>query len=67
MSRVLTRDGTVKIGAYMFPDRKRPCLCVQREDKGNEVVVYGTFTSVEAAKLFMAELEALVGAVEMEA
>lgn len=29
MSRVLTADGSVKIGAYQFPNRKRPSLCVQ--------------------------------------
>lgn len=32
MPRVLTVDGSVKIGAYRFPDRKKPCLCVE---KGN--------------------------------
>ena len=26
MPRVLTVDGSVKIGAYRFPDRKKPCL-----------------------------------------
>lgn len=32
MPRVLTIDGSVKIGAYHFPDRKKPCLC---NDKSN--------------------------------
>lgn len=27
MLRVLT-DGKVKIGAYKFSDRKKPCLCI---------------------------------------
>lgn len=29
MPRVLTVDGSVKIGAYRFPDRKKPCPCVE--------------------------------------
>ncbi|MCM1224087.1 MAG: hypothetical protein NC548_57510 [Lachnospiraceae bacterium] len=52
-------DGKTKIGAYTFPDRKRPCLCVQH---GNEVTVYGTFKSAKSAERFMKELAALVGA-----
>lgn len=59
MSKVITRDDDFKIGAYMFPDRKRPCLCVQR---GNEVTICGTFHSIKAADLFMSELAKLVGA-----
>ena len=27
---VLTVDGSVKIGAYRFSDRKKPCLCVEK-------------------------------------
>lgn len=59
MPRVLTVDGSVKIGAYSFPDRKRPCLCVE---KGNTCVVYGSFIDIDRAKEFMDELAALVGA-----
>lgn len=40
MPKVLTVDGNVKIGAYRFPDRKKPCLCVE---KGNICTVYGHF------------------------
>lgn len=32
MPRVLTIDGSVKIGAYHFPDRKKPCLCNDKEE-----------------------------------
>lgn len=46
MPRVLTVDGSVKIGAYRFPDRKKPCLCVV---KGNECTVYGSFIDVDRA------------------
>lgn len=57
MPRVLTKGDDFQIGAYMFPDRKRPCLCVQ-----NEIRICGTFQNVEAADLFMNELANMVGA-----
>lgn len=60
MPRVLT-DGKTKIGAFMFPDRKKPCLGMER---GNECIVYGHFNSVEAAEHFMHELAQLVKASE---
>lgn len=50
MSRVLTVDGSVKIGAYRFPDRKKPCLCVE---KGNACTVYGSFIDLDRANEFM--------------
>lgn len=59
MSRVLTVDGSVKIGAYRFPDRKKPCLCVE---KGNTCTVYGSFIDTDRTNEFMNELAALVGA-----
>lgn len=59
--KVLEGANGLKIGAYLFPDRKKPCLCVQR---GNEVTIYGTFHSIEAGDLFMSELAKLVNAVE---
>ena len=59
--KILEGANGLKIGAFLFPDRKRPCLCVQR---GNEVVVYGTFQSAEAADLFMTELAKLIGAIK---
>lgn len=37
-------DGSVKIGAYRFPDRKKPCLCVE---KGNTCTVYGSFIDTD--------------------
>ena len=60
MPRVLTVDGSVKIGVYQFPDRKKPCLCVE---KGNTCTVYGSFIDTNRANDFMNELAALVGAV----
>lgn len=53
MPRVLTVDGSVKIGAYRFPDRKKPCLCVE---KGNVCTVYGSFIDLDRANEFMNEL-----------
>ena len=58
MAKVLT-NGKVSIGAYMFPDRKRPSLCIE---KGNEISVYGTFHNKEEANEFMNELGKLCGA-----
>ena len=58
MPRVLT-NGEVSIGAYKFPDRKRPMLCVE---KGNQIMVYGSFHNDEQAVDFMNELGKLCGA-----
>lgn len=59
MPRVLTYDGNTCIGAYKFPDRKKPCLCIQ---EGSKIVVYGTFNTDEGAKEFMNKLGELIGA-----
>lgn len=60
MPKVLT-DGTgFQIGAYKFPTRKKPCLCVEKD---SEIKVYGTFHSVELANEFMNELGKMVGAI----
>ena len=59
MARKLT-DGKISIGAYMFPDRKKPCLCIE---EGNQIVVYGRFNTVDGADEFMNKLGKLVGAV----
>lgn len=57
MPKVLT-DGKISIGAYMFPDRKRPCLCIS---EGAEVVVYGYFNGVKSADKFMNKLGKFLG------
>ncbi len=59
MPHIITSDGSVKIGAYIFPDRKKPMLC---KEEGNVIVSYGSFRSKEAAENFMNELGKLVGA-----
>ena len=63
MPRVLTVDGSVKIGAYLFADRKKPSLCVE---KGNICTVYGSFIDIDRANEFMNELAAFVGAIDDE-
>lgn len=57
MPKVLT-NGYIKIGAYRFPDRKLPALCVE---EGNSIVVYGHFNSIEGADKFMNKLAELIG------
>ncbi len=61
MAKILT-DGKTKIGAYMFPDRKKPCLCIE---EGSRIVVYGHFNTIDGADEFMDKLGRFVGA-EME-
>jgi hypothetical protein len=61
MARVLTGLNDARVGAFQFPDRKRPALCVE---KGNVVTVYGYFKDKEAANQFMHELAQAVGASE---
>lgn len=51
------------IGAYHFPDRKKPCLCVR---KGGSITVYGTFNNDKAADNFMNELAKFFGVKEKE-
>ena len=59
MPRVIT-NGKTKIGAYLFPDRKKPSLCIEQ---GSEIVVYGHFNSIKQADEFMDKLAELCGAV----
>jgi hypothetical protein len=57
MGKIIT-NGSTKIGAYQFADRKKPCLCVE---KGNTITVYGTFNNTESADNFMSELSDFLG------
>ena len=36
-------NGKINIGAYLFPDRKKPSLCIEQ---GAEIVAYGHFNSI---------------------
>ena len=60
MPKVIT-NGKIKIGAYLFPDRKKPSLCIKQ---GAEIVVYGYFNSIEQAGEFMDKLAELCRAVK---
>lgn len=58
MAKKLT-NGKISIGAYMFPDRKKPCLCVE---EGNKITVYGHFNTIDGADQFIEILGKMVGA-----
>ena len=60
MPKVITNK-KISIGAYLFPDRKKPSLCIEQ---GSEIVIYGTFNSIEQADEFMNKLAELCGAVK---
>ena len=60
MPKVITNE-KVRIVAYLFPDRKKPSLCIEQ---GSEIVVYGHFNSIEQANEFMDKLAELCGAVK---
>ena len=60
MPKVITNE-KIKIGAYLFPDRKKPSLCIEQ---GSEIVVYGHFNSIEQANEFMDKLAELCGVVK---
>ena len=54
-------DGKTEIGWDVFPDRKKPAICIH--EKGTNVIdVYGYFRSEEAADLFMSKLAELANA-----
>lgn len=57
MANVLT-NRKIKIGAYNFPNRKNPCLCIE---EGNKIIVYGHFNSSECAEEFMKKFSELIG------
>ncbi len=59
MGKVLT-NGEISIGAYQFPDRKRPSLCIE---KGNQITVYGSFHNIKEANEFMNKLGELCGVI----
>lgn len=58
MAKKLT-NGKISVGAYMFPDRKKPCLCVE---EGNQITVYGHFNTIDGANEFIDILGKMVGA-----
>lgn len=59
-------DGKTKIGWDMFPDRKKPVICIT-ECGSHETIAYGSFNSEESAHAFMDRLAELVKAEKVEA
>ena len=53
------RKGDIEIGAFMFPDRRKPILGIMI---GNEIISFGTFHNKGCADDFMLELAEFVGA-----
>lgn len=51
MAQWLT-DGTTKIGWDMFPDRKKPAICITKCGT-NVIDVYGYFKDIKTAHAFM--------------
>ena len=58
MSEIGIECNGIFIGAMSFPDRKKPCLVVQR---GNVGTVIGTFRNVNAVEEFEIALREMLG------
>ena len=63
MGKVLIKGNDTKIGVYQFADKKKPRLCVV---KGNEIVSYAIFNSMESAEEFMDEVAEFFGVTHKE-
>ena len=55
---IINHRSGVHIGVYQFTDKKKPRLCVVKE---NEIVSYAVFNSMESAEEFMEELADFLG------
>ncbi len=53
----IKRNG-VYVGSRTYPDRKKPCLVVER---GNEAMVLGTFNNDKAKEEFEKALQEVLG------
>lgn len=60
MAKLGIENNGVFIGVMNIPNRKKPCLVVER---GNEAIVLGTFYNVQMIKVFEKALKDLL---EME-
>lgn len=52
--RALHCDNGIKIVIRHYPDRKNPCLCVE---KGNQAIVVGTIKGEDAVKTLESALD----------
>ena len=59
------RFGDVEIGAYTFPDRKKPYIAI-RDLKKNAIYAYGQFHDDETAHDFMKQLAKAIGVKEVD-
>ena len=50
----------IELSVQHFPDRKRPCLCVEHVNYGG-IIVLGSFNSEENAELFMDSIAKMTG------
>ena len=55
------RIGDVEIGAFTFPDRKKPYIAI-RDLKKNSITGYGQFLDNDSATEFMEALGKAIGA-----
>jgi hypothetical protein len=61
MAIAITDNKTVAVGAFKLPNRKKPCLCIERNGK---LKVYGYFSNDKTADLFVQELADIFGVEE---
>lgn len=59
------RYGDVEIGAFTFPDRKKPYIAI-RNLKKNAIYAYGQFHDDETARDFMEQLAKAIGVKEVD-
>lgn len=57
MAKLGISNNGIFIGAMSFPDRKKPCLVIE---KGNEVIIIGTFNNVKCVDAFETALKKLI-------
>ena len=57
MARLGIEYNGVFIGAQSYPDRKKPCLVVQR---GNEAIIVGTFNNANCVETFGKALQEML-------
>lgn len=57
MAKIGIENNGIFIGAMSFPDRKKPCLVIER---GNSALIIGTFTDEQRVNYFGEALEELL-------
>ena len=57
--------GDIRIGAYTFPDRKKPYIAIHNLNK-NAIICVGQFNDEKSANMFMDTLAKYIGAKKEE-